>query len=217
MLIEKTLLPNCYLPSIAWFAVMLNAENVLLEKHENFVKSTQRNRAEIAGTNGALKISVPVEGGKSHRQLFKDVRICYAANWQKIHWQTLCSCYRRSAYFEYYEEKLAPFYHQKFEFLFDFNFQLFETICSMLKVSHKVNFTESYERTHAELFDFRANFKDASSQNFSPFGFTPPVYFQCFESNHGFLPNLCVLDVLFSLGPEAKNKIVGSLHHQNQN
>jgi len=99
---ENVIVPCCYLPPISFWSVWLNAAHIEIEAQENFVKSTFRNRCEVAGTNGLLKLSIPVEGGKSHRQLFKDTRIANDKRWQKIHWQTLCSAYRRSVYFEYY-------------------------------------------------------------------------------------------------------------------
>jgi hypothetical protein len=212
MIEQKIIAPNCYLPSVAYMAFLLNSKNFVVEAHENFVKSTERNRAYIAGTNAALMLSVPVEGGKGHRQLYKDTKISHEFRWQKIHWQTLCSCYRRSAYFEYYEEKLAPFYNKKFDFLFDYNTQLLHTILEMLKTEVVVSFTENYEKEYDdETVDLRGYFKNSKDCEVEKFQFLPPTYFQCFEKNTGFLENLSVLDILFSEGSTAKSLIANSL------
>ncbi len=212
MIENKIVAPNCYLPSIAYMAFALNSKDFVLEANENFAKSTERNRANIAGTNGVLKLSVPVEGGKGHRQLFKDTKICYEFRWQKIHWQTLCSCYRRSAYFEYYEEKLEPFYSKKIDFLFDYNTQLLQAILSMLKADVSLTFTDSYEKNYSEnVIDLRNHFRSSDDFIVDGFNYSPPHYFQCFEKNTGFIENLSVLDILFSEGPNSKTLITNSL------
>lgn len=208
MIDKKVVLPCCYLPPISFWSILLNSHNFEIEQHENFVKSTFRNRCEVAGTNGLLKLSVPVLGGKSHRQLFKDTRIANENRWQKIHWQTLCSAYRRSAYFEYYEDKFAPFYHQEFEFLFDFNFQLLALIASLLKIENDLNFTNCFQKTYDNsTLDFRNHFKSLQENTFGNLKFEAPNYFQCFGERTGFLPNLSVVDILFSEGPHAATKI----------
>lgn len=211
---EKTVIvPCCYLPPISFWSVALQAENLVIEQHENFVKSTFRNRCEVAGTNGMLKLSIPVQGGKSHRQLFKDTQISNEERWQKIHWQTLCSAYRRSAYFEYFEDKLQPFFHKEYKFIFDFNYQLIDLIFSLLKKENHSTFTADFEKEYAgETLDLRSKFKSFHETAFGSTKFTPPVYFQCFGERTGFLPNLSVLDILFSEGPHASEKIKQALY-----
>lgn len=212
-MIEKTaVVPCCYLPPISFWSVLLNASSFKIEQHENFVKSTFRNRCEIAATNGLLQLSIPVLGGKGHRQLFKDTRIANDNHWQKLHWKTLCSTYRRSAYFEYYEDKLAPFYHREFEFLFDFNFQLLELVFSFLKVDITLASTGDFQKKYEEdVIDLRASFKTSTENYFSKFRFAAPEYFQCFSNRNGFLPNMSVIDILFSEGPHSASKIKQSL------
>lgn len=211
MIETKVVLPSCYLPSLAYMAFVLNSKQPVIEIHEHFVKSTERNRAEVAGTNGVFKLSVPIEGGKSHRQVMKDTRISNEFRWQKIHWQTLTSCYRRSAYFEYFEDKLAPFYTKQYDFLLDFNMELFHCITDMLKADVTPEKTTAFEKEFPSAVDLRGKFKNSSDTSFDGFVFTPPRYFQCFEQQTGFLHNLSVLDILFSEGPHAKGIIMRSL------
>ena len=126
--------PLFYLPPVSYFtALKENDFKFSIEKYEHFVKQTYRNRASIASPDGILDLMVPVVKGSKFKTPIKDVKISYDAKWQRLHWLSMQTCYRSSAYFEFYEDGLAPFYHQKFDFLFDFNVELFTWILKQLK------------------------------------------------------------------------------------
>ena len=134
-MIEKgAVLPMFYLPPVEYF-VKLNTykTGLLIEHEEHFPKQTYRNRANIYAPDGLLALTVPVVKGSKNHTKVKDVKISYDFRWQRLHWQSLQACYRRSAYFEYYENDLAPFYEKKFDFLFDYNEQLFTLSLKQLK------------------------------------------------------------------------------------
>ena len=72
-----------------------------------------RNRAEIYGANGKLKLTIPIKhlhGG--FRKLDKDVFIAYDIDWQKSIGSQYVH-YRSSPYFEYFESELYPFFQKK--------------------------------------------------------------------------------------------------------
>ena len=104
-----------YLPNIVWFSNFLKMENVWIEREENFVKSTFRNRCEIAGANGRQMLSIPLQGGRDHHRLYKETRILNDTRWQKIHWQGIRSAYGSAPYFEFYEDRIRKFYETEFE------------------------------------------------------------------------------------------------------
>ena len=133
----------------------------------------------------------------------KDVRISDDWNWQKIHWQTLCTFYRRSPYFEYYEDDFAPFYEKKCEFLFQYNMELLEMINGLLGLDKELVLTEKYESTYDTLEDLRNVIHPKI--DIAESGFTPPKYIQVFESKTQFFPNLSIVDLLFNEGPNAVN------------
>src|SRR6202000_3568320 len=124
-MIEKgALMPLFYLPPVAWFAELKKYQPaVLIEREEHFPKQTYRNRADIYSPDGKLSLVVPVVKGLKNHTKVKDVKISYDFKWQRLHWMSLQACYRRSAYFEFYEDDFAPFYEKKFPFLFDYNEQ----------------------------------------------------------------------------------------------
>jgi hypothetical protein len=201
MIESGAVLPMCYLPPVEWF-VELNKykPNVVIEREEHFPKQTYRNRANIYSPDGVLGLVVPVvKGAKNHTRI-KDVKISYDFNWQRLHWMSLQGCYRRSAYFEYYEDDFAPFYEDKHEYLFDYNAELLQLILKLLKINQPVNYTETYEAEYSNLADLRSIITPKKEATFEQ-----KPYFQLFEERHGFQKNLSIVDLLFNQGPQAEN------------
>jgi WbqC-like protein family len=201
-MIEKgAVLPLFYLPPVDYFS-KLNSYNpdFLIEKYEHFPKQTYRNRANIYSPDGILTLVVPVVKGSKVHTPIKDVKISYDFNWQRLHWMSLQSCYRRSAYFEYYEDDFAPFYEIKEAFLFDYNEKMLQILLKLLKIKASINYTETYEAEYPILIDLRDNF---SSKRPSQFQQKP--YFQVFEERHGFMRHLSIVDLLFNQGPQSIN------------
>jgi hypothetical protein len=201
-MIEKgAVLPMFYLPPVEYF-VKLNIykQDVLIEKEEHFPKQTYRNRANIYSPDGVLTLTVPViRGAKNHTKV-KDVKISYDFNWQRLHWLSLKACYRRSAYFEYYEDELAPFYEKKFDFLFDYNEQLLRFILKAAKLKLELNYTQTYEAEYPSMDDFRYSITPKKETDFNQ-----KPYLQVFDERIGFQKNLSIVDLLFNQGPHSIN------------
>ncbi len=199
---NSAIFPLFYLPPVSYFSA-LNANNFefLIEREEHFPKQTYRNRARIYSPNGALDLFLPVIKGSKYHTKVKDVKISYDFKWQRLHWLSLESCYRNSAYFEFYEDELAPFYHKKFDFLFDYNLEILQWIFKQLKKTPELNFTEEYIKEVPAELDFRTKLHFKSPELIMP----AKPYFQVFEERVGFLPNMSIVDLLFNQGPQAKN------------
>jgi hypothetical protein len=201
-MIEKgAVLPMFYLPPVVYFTT-LNAykPDVVIESQEHFPKQTYRNRAEIYSPDGILTLTVPViKGSKLHTPI-KDVKISYDFKWQRLHWMSLETCYRRSAYFEYYEDDFAPFYQKNFTYLFDYNEQMLQMLLKFIKIQLPLQYTEAYEHEYPGLNDYR----DAISTK-KELIFEQKPYFQVFDERNGFLKNLSIVDLLFSQGPQTIN------------
>src|SRR5260221_6851747 len=199
-MIEKgAVFPMFYLPPIEYFINLKTYRpDILIEREEHFPKQTYRNRANVYTPDGVLALVVPViKGSKNHTKV-KDVKISYDFDWQRLHWLSLQACYRRSAYFEYYEDEFAVFYNKKYPFLFDYNEHLLRFILKSLKMPLALTFTESYEEQYPLLVDFRNTFNPKKESQFEQ-----KPYFQVFEERKGFIKNLSIVDLLFSQGPQA--------------
>jgi hypothetical protein len=202
-MIEKgAVLPMFYLPPVEYF-VQLNKyrTDVWIEKEEHFPKQTYRNRANIYSPDGSLALVVPVvKGSKVHTKV-TDVKISYDFRWQRLHWMSLQACYRRSAYFEYYEDEFTRFYEQQYDFLFDYNQQLLELILKCMKMNIQLQYTETFEPVYpTTVADFRNSIHPKKESHFQQ-----KPYFQVFEERKGFLSNLSIVDLLFNQGPQSVN------------
>lgn len=196
-----TVLPMFYLPPVEYF-IQLNRHkaNILIEREEHLIKQTYRNRAHIYSPDGMLALTVPlVKGSKVHTKM-KDVKISYDFNWQRLHWMSLQNCYRRSAYFEFYEDDFARFYARNFEYLFDYNEELLQLIIKLLKLKVDYKLTTEYQEVYPEMLDLRRAITPKKENDIDQ-----KPYFQLFEERHGFLKNLSIVDLLFNHGPQAIN------------
>ncbi len=189
------LLASHYLPCIEYMRLCASKDSILIEQHENYIKSSYRNRTLIASATGVLQLSIPLEKGKNQKQPMKDVRVSYNEPWQHIHWQSLCSSYNHSPYFEFYKDGLEVFYKKKINFLIDWNTELLRWLFSVFKLNAAIQFTPEYHR------DYTAGIVDARN-DFNPKNIigNPVIYPQVFESQNGFLPNLSCIDLLFNAG-----------------
>ena len=181
-----------YLPSIRYMAWMAAQNEVAFVKTNNYQKQTYRNRTEIYGPNGKLKLTIPILHKKNQKhQLDSEVEIFQESSWQKNHWKSLESSYRSSPFFEFYEDDLYPFFHQRQRRLMDLNISLIKKIFSLIDIEIVIkNTKEIYE--FRELLDTKKNSV-----------YKTPIYNQVFNSKHGYINNLSILDLIFNLGPDS--------------
>jgi hypothetical protein len=195
---KGAIFPLFYLPPIEYFNKLLQHQEILIEQEEHFPKQTYRNRASIQSPNGKLDLTIPVvKGSKAHTKV-KDVKISYDYNWQRLHWLSLQTCYRSSAFFEFYEDEFEPFYSKKYEYLFDYNSSLMSLLFKLLKIAPQFTYTASFESMYSDIDDYRAVIHPKLESTYQ----TKP-YFQVFEDRNGFMPNLSIVDLLFNQGPKS--------------
>ncbi|MCO5230122.1 MAG: WbqC family protein [Chitinophagales bacterium] len=199
---QSILIEPHYWGSITYFQQLFSAESIVFDIHSHFKKGTYRNRCQIMGPNGKLSLSVPLIKGKDQHSVFKDVSISYAENWKKDHWQSLLSSYRRSSYFEYYEDEIAPLYQENFDKLSQLNMASIHLVMRLLKKDLKISFTENYITPG----DFEGlDLRNTIHPNINKMSVTPMTkpYVQVFMDRMDFLSDLSILDLLFNLGPRA--------------
>ncbi|MCW3102217.1 MAG: hypothetical protein JWO09_657 [Bacteroidetes bacterium] len=203
---QTAILPTAYLGPIQYYQKLLTYPACIIEHHEHFIKQTFRSRCEIYSPNGVLTLSIPLEK-RNKRQAVKDARISYEYNWQILHWRSLESSYRRSPFFEYYEDDLWPFFEdKKYDFLVDFNEAIQQEVLGLLKAKPGYTFSTEYKSNYENADDFRQLISPKEAPAADP-AFEAKPYSQVFEPRHGFLPNLSITDLLFNQGSRAADYI----------
>lgn len=191
---KTILLSTAYLPPLNYLSNLIDAEQVVIEKQEHFVKQTYRNRCEILTANGKWSLSIPLVK-QADKEIISQKRISYAEDWQKQHWRAITSAYKNSPYFEYFEDELRPFYETKYEFLFEYNTQLLKAILNILRIKKEISFTNLFEETPIGITDLRK-----LSEINNPDVSVMKPYYQVFADKTCFTPNLSCLDALFNIG-----------------
>lgn len=197
-------LSSAYLAPVEYYSKLKAYDKIYIEQHDHYVKQTYRNRCNIAGPEGVLSLSVPIIRPDTPKCAMKDIRISDHGNWRHLHWNAIESAYNNTPFFEYYKDDLRPFYENKYTFLADFNEELRCKICELMDISPVVEHTASYhtdflpdEADYREVIHPKKDYMEVDKD------FLPKPYYQVFESRHGFLPNLSVIDLLFNMGPES--------------
>jgi hypothetical protein len=193
---------QCFIP-ITSYVGLVKYNKLKIEQYEHFRKGSYSNRYYIAGPNGRILLSIPLLHSGRERTAFKDLKICNLDRWQLLHWRTLTSAYRRSPWFEFYEDDLHVMYDRKFEYLMDWNLAAFELVNGWLGWSWEITYTEEYQKVYTDpkIMDARHLVwpqKDTAALSEDTFR-----YHQVFEDRTGFLPGLSILDLVFCEGKRA--------------
>ncbi len=195
--------PSYFGPISQWVAIA-KADKVVFENEDNYQKQTYRNRMYIYDANGKLTLNIPIRHSsalglktKGH-QKYKDVQIENEFNWQTQHWRAFKASYQTSPFFEFYEDDLYPLYHKDFKFLMDFNYHCMEFVADSLQLDWEFEQTGEFILEPKDIINHRELVNAKSNE-----GLINSNYTQVFDSKAGFLPNLCILDLIFNEGNAA--------------
>lgn len=191
------LLSTAYLPPVAYFAAVAHSQLAAVEACETFQKQSYRNRCNIYSPDGVQQLLVPVLHAGS--RFIRDIRIDYSKNWQHHHRRAIATAYGPTPFFKYYWDDIDTILGRKHEFLFDMNMELTEKLLQLLEIRTPIGITSDYESAPTGLCDLRSAIHPKREWP----DWKPKEYYQSFCDRHGWLPNLSVIDLLFSEGPEA--------------
>lgn len=197
-------LSSAYLAPVEYYTKLLAYDKMYIEQHDHYMKQTYRNRCTIAGPEGELALSIPTVRPDGLKCPMKDIRISDHGNWRHLHWNAIESAYNSTPFFEYYKDDFRPFYEKKYEFLADFNEELCNLVCKLIDISPVIERTTEYKSEFTpNEFDFREAIHPKKDFRLIDPEFTPRTYYQVFNTRHGFIPNLSIIDLLFNMGPES--------------
>ena len=192
----KIIIHPTYFPNIFSFKTIINSTNILFEVNDHYVKQTLRNRTSIHAANGKLNLSIPVKFSSTKKEKFKDIRICYDSNWQKIHLKSIESAYKNSPFYDFFEDYFINFYNKKEKFLVDLNFSSIRLIFEILEKELNCSFTNEYLEKYVDLTDYRSLLTNKNFNEKANF----KNYTQVFQEKNGFIENLSSIDLIFNKG-----------------
>jgi hypothetical protein len=195
----KILISTAYFPPIEYFSLISRNEEIVIEREENYLKQTYRNRCYILSAHGPQLLTVPVYLGSLHKTPVKDIRIDYSKRWQQIHLRAMTSSYGSSPYYEFYFENIEKIISKNIEFLLDLNMELTVSVLEILKIRKTICYTTDFEPAVDKKNDFRYKFSKKKKSHYDM-----KEYFQVFNNeNNGFIPDLSIIDLIFNVGPDA--------------
>lgn len=205
-----------YLPTLEYMAAVLTHEPVWLESHEAFQKQTWRNRCRILTAQGVDTLIVPVVAGRS-KVPYREARIDYRQPGLNRHWRAIQTAYGKAPYFVHYGEAFERVFQKRPAFLFDLNLELLTICLQFLGVKKTIAPTDyNFSLENHPVVDARNQIHP--KRPFTERSFYRPVAYRhvfSLPSEDGairerFFPNLSVLDVLFTQGPQARRILVQS-------
>jgi hypothetical protein len=194
----KILVSTAYLPPVEYFSVISRAHEIYIEREENYIKQSYRNRCYILSSHGRQLLSVPVYLGSLHKTPLKEIRIDYSKRWQQVHLRALTAAYNSSPYFQFYFENFEKTISKKIDFLIDLNSELTQTVLDILKLKTKLTCTSDFEPAGLGDNDYRYNISPKKQSEF-----TVKEYMQVFNNDGRFVQGLSIVDLIFNMGPEA--------------
>jgi hypothetical protein len=194
----KILVSTAYLPPIEYFSLISKADEVFIEREENYLKQTYRNRCYILSSNKIHLLSVPVFLGSFHKTPLKSIRIDYSKRWQQVHLRALTASYSQSPYFEFYFESIEKVILRNHEFLLDLNTELTELILKILNLKKTITYTTKFEPSESAVHDYRYKLSPKKES-----AYRAKEYIQVFKISQGSSGVMSIVDLLFNTGPDA--------------
>ena len=200
---ESILIQLHYAAPVDQLAILAMGIPVFIESQENYQKQSYRNRCHILTSQGILPLVIPVVHQQGEPISIREAKIDNKRPWAIQHWRSLISGYNKSPYFAYYKHYFEGLYLNPPEILFDFNIQLLEIFCKILKLELP-QLNTSWEEKPSHQIDLRSRFHPKLLNN----KIVPLPYYQTFENENGFIENLSAFDLIFNEGPESGEYLI---------
>lgn len=184
-----------YFGTLTYYSAFAGTERVVFDIQAAFSKMSFKNRMVIASAQGPLHLTIPVVGGRDQKTPMDQMRISYESKWQSQHFKSIYTNYKRAPFFEYYVDSLKLLYATEYEFLNDFLLATQNWTKQQLKAKWEIETVASnldLSNVPKWIDPFKPNNFQSATNRFQ--------YQQVFDHATGFIPNLCILDILFAMG-----------------
>lgn len=212
-------LPSLF-PDVAWIRNLMSSDYLVIQDHLPFSRKSRVHRGKIRTPDGTQWIHIPIHPDDRNLPL-NQCRLDQQTDWMTPLWRSLEYNYRNSIYFDFYEQEILGVLQEvsKMETFGEAHEFLFQTWLKLLEiedVKYVYSSSKLQKLTSAESdpLDFISELgsadliiREIQSKNYQPpihraveIQQPLPEYHQHFD---GFVPNCCVLDLLFQNGPES--------------
>ena len=204
-----------YFGSISFVQQLLKQSQITFDTQAAFTKMSFKNRMVLTTSQGPLNLTIPIVGGRDQKAPMHEILIDYTSPWMEQHIKAIRTSYKRAPYFEYYEQTLDALYLNKQEKLIDFLWSCQFWLKDQLKAPWEI--LPMNQLTEAATTSLN-NVLTTNNKYFSPW--QPNNYDQCanlpnyqqvFLDKVGFIPNVCILDMLFCCGGKQVNKLLRTI------
>lgn len=186
-----------YFPNICYVKTLIDSKNIKYFEYGAHRKMSFLNKSVILGSNGLIKLSVPIKDGRNQKIAISGLQIDYSTKWQVSHWRSIESCYRKSPFFLYYADAVHDLIYGDHESFVELNKTIMQWVLNVCRAEVEVadGSEDGDEISREYLYRWLPN-------NFQSAGCGLRPYVQVFEGNDGFQSNLSILDAVFCLGPQ---------------
>lgn len=219
---------SSYVPWKGYFQLIARSDEFILFDDVQFTKRDWRNRNRIKTRDGVQWLSIPVNVSGRYFQAIKDVSIA-DPEWNTRHWKTIAANYAQARYFKEYRDPVERLYREATDTsLSAVNRRLLAGLCELLDIRTPLTWSMDYrivdgktERLvdlcrqagatrylsgpRASAYIDRACFERAGIELVYADYDGYPEYSQLFPP---FDHYVSVIDVLFNLGPLARDHVV---------
>ena len=189
-------LPTLFAPAILHVRLMMDHPEAVICVGEQYQKQTLRNRTYFLTPQGATPFTIPVERFGYPSPATSKISLAEHDHWRHRLEEALRSSYCSTPYWQYYEDQVISLCRcEEGGRLMDFNQRWLAFILGEWDIP-----LPSVVAEWSQDLDHHAEVALPSSLE----GHELPRYWQVFEDQNGFIPNLSALDLLFHLGLEGR-------------
>ena len=189
-------LPTLFAPAILHVRLMMDHPEAVICVGEQYQKQTLRNRTYFLTPQGATPFTIPVERFGYPSPATSEISLAEHDHWRHRLEEALRSSYCSTPYWQYYEDQVISLCRcEEGGRLMDFNQRWLSFILGKWDIP-----LPSIVAEWSRGLDHHAEVALSSSLE----GHELPRYWQVFEDQCGFVPNLSALDLLFHLGLEGR-------------
>jgi len=218
-----------YLPWLGYFHKIAMADEFVVLDMTQFEKNSYINRNKILTPNGAIWLTVPIETkGIFKNNFLTETKISNLTSWQKKHWRSIEQNYNKAPFFKEYSDELKKFYRKKYTRINTLCWDMLTYFTTKLGIKTKLIRSSELSNINGEKTSLIINICqqlgaktyisgklgknyldikqfDKISIDLIYQKYQHPKYKQI-KSN--FISNLCILDLLFNVGPQSLDVIM---------